>query len=138
MLRTWFIFHLIRNVDVRLAALSCRSKRRCWARCTFVLFEMSTLGSVHITSTFCTFVSFETSGSLVFLLFVMRVLGFVGARFSTPSCHSTCEFLLPMFRHGGLELSTLLRRPIPGVWALLMFLRDVGPVLVPETSGEWW
>jgi hypothetical protein len=65
----------------------------------------------------------------------------VGAQFSTASCHSTCGLWVSsahIVRHGGVRLSTPLRRLIRRVWALLMFLREVGSVLVPSKSGRWW
>ena len=65
----------------------------------------------------------------------------VGTRFSTPSCHLTRELWVSsahVVRHGGVGSSTPLRRPICQVWALLMFLREVGLVLVASTSGGWW
>jgi len=143
--------YVVRNVDVGLAAPSCCSKRRCWARCTCFSFETSTSGSVHLTSTLGSlYLRVIRNGDVRFAgLHIVHYAGVglraphIGARFSTPSCHSTCGLWVSsahVVRHGGVGLSTPLRRPIcrmSGLGSPDVF-EEVGPVLVPSTSRGWW
>jgi len=85
----------------QFTAPSCRWKRHCWARCTFVsskhrLWVQCTLRRrwAH-----CTLVSFETEtpGSLAFVLFVMRVLRFVLHTSALGSLHPR------VIRHAGVS-----------------------------------
>lgn len=96
--------HVIWNVDVGLTAPSHCSKRRCWARCTFVSFEM------------------ETSGLLAFVLFIVRVLGFV--------LHTSALSSLWVIDTFASSNTSVLGPP--------NFLREVESVLVPSKSGGWW
>jgi hypothetical protein len=117
---------------------SCRSKRQCWAYCTFVSFETPTLGSVHLTSTLVLLHlrSIQNVGfaglRIVHHAGVRFRAPHVGARFSTPSCHSTCELWI----FSAHVVDTFASSNMSGLCSPDVF--EVGPVLVALTSGEWW
>ena len=140
--------HVVRNVDVGLAGG------------TFVSFETLMLGSLHLCLVLRN-VNFGFGTPYVDVGLAAPSCHSKRQVRGWPSCCSSCGcwascstrwrsvlYTLASFdmwassahvvRHGGIELPTPLHHPIPRVWALLMFLRDVGPVLVPSTSGEWW
>ena len=131
---------------VGLAAPSCRSKCQCWAHYTYVLFKTSTSGSMHLMSTLGSpHLHAIWNGNIRFTGLHHAGVGLhalhVGTRFSTPSCHLTCRLGVSsahVVQHGGIGLLTPLHHPIPQVWDILMFLREMGLVLVPLATGGWW
>jgi hypothetical protein len=102
---------VVRNVNVGLTVPLSHSKHLLWVRCI-----------LRRRWSCCTFVAFKTWGSLVFVLFIMQVLGFVLHTLALGSLRPrvirrvSFGFFLPM-------LSTPSRCPICQVYALLMFLR---------------
>ena len=103
-----------------------------------MLFEMPMLGSLCLCS-------IQNVGLACLCIVHHAGVGlhapYVGTWFSTLSCHSTCGLWVSsahVIQHGSIGLSTPLCCPICRVWVLLIFLREVEPVLVASTSGEWW
>ena len=142
----WIAVPSCHSKHVRLTAPLCCLKHRCWAHYTYVSFKMSTSGPMHLTLTLgsphlCAIWNRDIRFTGLHHAGVGLCAPHIGTQFSTPSCHSTCGLGVSsahVVQHGGIGLSIPLHCLIPQVWDILMFLSEVGPVLVPLESGGWW